>query len=665
MKLFLSLSMAFGLIALSQQSVDGQSLKDTLRIKTVEIIGRKKADKFEQQRSEVDSIALSKSRTVRLSELLSQNTPLFIKEYGRGAMATASFRGTAPSHTKVSWNGLELNSPMLGMVDFSLIPVYFTEEVKLLHGSSSLTESAGALGGTILLDNSANWSNTFSGKLLSGYGSYGTLDEFVQINLGNRKFQSKSAFFYNASQNDFPFINKLNATLDPVTGNYSYSPARNKNGDYKNYGFLQELYLQTGINQNFSLKTWLQHNERSIPQLLTNESNESANINRQTENALRSVAEYKKFGPKYKWTLYSAINVQNSVYRLENKVSGAPDQLVMDSNAKILSFANKLSYRHQFDASFFIETGAEVVFQSVNSENRLSLAPNSGYDKNRFENSLYATLEKQFGLRWNAVFLLRESWIDLVHKDLLPLLRINFRPYPGKSFHISGSLAQNSHQPTLNDLYFIPGGNPTLKPEKGLFADLGASYDFSVSADQFHIGLSSFASQVRDWIIWLPTYQGYWEPANMDQVKSRGLEANVVWKGSFRGIRYGLRGNYAYTATTNQSIGSSAFGKQLPYIPVHSANLNFNLAFAGYELDWMWNYYSKRFTTTANSEDTASDYIYPYIMNNFQLSKLMYMNNNILTVEIKILNIFNEDYRTVLQRPMPGRNYQLVVRYDF
>ena len=396
MKLIIFLPVAIWLLIPIHQLVYGQSLKDTLRIKTVEIIGRKKADTFGQQRSEVDSMVLAKSSTVRLSELLSQNTPLFIKEYGRGAMATASFRGTAPSHTKVSWNGLELNSPMLGMVDLSLIPVYFTEEVKLLHGSASLTESAGALGGTILLDNRANWNNTFSGKLLSGYGSYGTLDEFVQINLGNRKFQSKSAFFYNASQNDFPFINKLNATLDPVTGNYSYSPARNKNGDYKNYGFLQELYLQTGINQNFSLKTWLQHNERSIPQLLTNESNESANINRQTENALRSVAEYKKFGPKYKWTLYSAINVQNSVYRLENKVSGAPDQLVMDSNAKILSFANKLSYRHQFDASFFIETGAEVVFQSVNSENRLSLAPNSGYDKNRFENSLYATLEKQF-----------------------------------------------------------------------------------------------------------------------------------------------------------------------------------------------------------------------------------------------------------------------------
>ena len=95
-----------------------QNLKDTLNLKTVVVVGKRKQKNFNETRTEIDSIALSNSSTVRLSELLSQNTPIFIKDYGRGAMATASFRGTAPSHTKITWNGLELNSPMLGIVDF-------------------------------------------------------------------------------------------------------------------------------------------------------------------------------------------------------------------------------------------------------------------------------------------------------------------------------------------------------------------------------------------------------------------------------------------------------------------------------------------------------------------------------------------------------------------
>ena len=114
MKFFFYLTGIFWLIIQSIAPVSAQSLTDTLRIKEVQIVGSKVYKKFNETRSEIDSAALAKSSTVRLSELLSQNTPIFIKEYGRGAMATASFRGTAPSHTKVSWNGLDLNSPMLG-----------------------------------------------------------------------------------------------------------------------------------------------------------------------------------------------------------------------------------------------------------------------------------------------------------------------------------------------------------------------------------------------------------------------------------------------------------------------------------------------------------------------------------------------------------------------
>ena len=361
-----------------------QSLKDTLLLQPIQIYGSRTTKKFNETRSEIDSIALAKSSTVRLSELLSQNTPVYIKEYGRGAMATASFRGTAPSHTKVTWNGIDLNSPMLGMVDFSLIPVYFTEEVKLLHGSSSLSR---VRRGHWVVPSSwrtrANWNNTLSGKLLSSYGSYQTFDEYVQVNLGNRKIQSKSALFYNVSQNDFQYLNKLNATLDPLSGNYLYPTERNKNADYLNYGFLQELYWKAGPQNTLSLKTWLQHNERSIPQLLTNESNESANINRQSENALRSVAEWRHFGTQSRLSILSAINLQNSSYKLKNKVSGASDQTVIDTDAKILSFFNKISYRYQFNESLSFTTGLDANLYKVVSESNLPSIQTSGYNKTR------------------------------------------------------------------------------------------------------------------------------------------------------------------------------------------------------------------------------------------------------------------------------------------
>ncbi len=665
MKLFYLLPFIIWIIVISENPGKAQSLQDTIKLESVLISGKRIFKNFNETRSEIDSLALAKSGTVRLSELLSQNTPIYIKAYGRGAMATASFRGTAPSHTRVTWNGLELNSPMLGMVDFSLIPVYFTDEVKLLHGSSSLSESSGALGGTILLENTPNWNNNLSGKLLSGFGNYRTFDEYLQINAGNRKIQSKSSVFYNYSANDFTFTNKLNASLDPITGSYIYPVEKNRNAGYENYGFLQEFYLQVSSNQTFSLKTWLQHNDRSIPTLLTNESDLSSNINRQKEDALRSVAEWRRFGTQSRISVLSAINLQNSAYRLENRVSGALSQVVTDANANIFSFINKLGYRYQFSRFLTGVTGADANYYHVLSENHLPSSQINGYNKNRIENSFFAELETNINPNWDAVLLFREELISLKHQALLPLFRISYQPNPAASLKMTASIAGNSHPPTLNDLYYFPGGNPDLKAENSMQSELGALNEFTFGKTHMHTGISLFHSSVKNWIIWLPTFQGYWEPTNIDRVVSNGIEANAALNGEFRTVRYDLRGNYAFTGTVNQTENSPAFGKQLPYIPKHSANLNIHLAWTRFSFDWMWNYYSKRFTTTANNEATISDYLYPYFMNNIQLGITFPVGTNKISAECKVLNVFNESYRTVLQRPMPGRNYQFVLRYDF
>jgi iron complex outermembrane receptor protein len=554
---------------------------------------------------------------------------------------------------------------MLGMVDFSMIPVYFTDEVKLLHGSASLSESSGALGGVIQLENIPNWNNTLSGKLFSGIGSYNTFDEYLQFNTGNRKIQSKSSFFHNSSSNDFQFVNKLNAAIDPVSGNYIYSIDRNRNADYRNYGFLQEFYLHVRPNQTISLKSWLQHNERSIPQLLTNESNSSSNLNRQYENSFRSVAEWKRFGNASRFSWKMALNLQNTAYKAENSVSGASNQIVVNSDAKILSIINKLDYRYQLSKELSLAAGMEADFHKILSNNLLLHSGINIFDKSRKENSFFAEMDAKLNPNWHALVLLREYIIDLKHSAFIPMARLSYLPDPDKTLILYGAIARNDHPPTLNDLYYVPGGNPNLKSENGIQADLGLSNDFSIENQMIHAGISLFRSTVNNWIIWLPTFQGYWEPTNVEKVVSNGIEANAKWSGQAKAIRYELKLNYAFTSTTNRSEGSPVFGKQLPYIPKNSANLNLHLSYSGAYLDWMWNYYSKRYTTTSNSEDTISDYLYSYFMNNVQIGKSFAVGGNKLTAECKVLNIFNEDYRTVLQRPMPGRNYQFVLYYDF
>lgn len=186
------------ILLVSSLNIYSNNLPDTLQIRTVVVTADKIVKEDAGKTSmRIDSVSMMKALTANLSELISQNTPVFVKEYGRGAMATASFRGTAPSHTQVSWNGIDLSSPMLGMVDFSTIPVYFTDNISLLYGPASLSEKSGALGGTVKLQNNADWQNHLSGRILTGIGSYGTWDEFLRINLGNKKLQFQSRAYFN------------------------------------------------------------------------------------------------------------------------------------------------------------------------------------------------------------------------------------------------------------------------------------------------------------------------------------------------------------------------------------------------------------------------------------------------------------------------------------
>jgi iron complex outermembrane receptor protein len=64
-----------------------------------------------------------------MAEVLQENTPVFIRNYGSGGLATASFRGSNAYHTPVIWNGINIQNPMNGqMVAFgAVVPwlVYF------------------------------------------------------------------------------------------------------------------------------------------------------------------------------------------------------------------------------------------------------------------------------------------------------------------------------------------------------------------------------------------------------------------------------------------------------------------------------------------------------------------------------------------------------------
>lgn len=620
-----------------------------------------KKEKAGMKETKVDSIVLLDKANLSLSELLSENTTVFIKSHGRGALATASFRGTAASHTQVSWNGININSPMAGMVDFSLIPVYIIDDMNLKHGTASIADQSGGLGGSINISNRVDWNKKLNIKYMQGVGSYSTYDEFLQIGGGNKKVQVKTRLYHNFSENNYTYQNRGIANIDPTTGAVSNPKDTNSHADFTKYGLLQEVYYRPTSKNVVSAKYWGQWADRTIPRATSYEGPDNSNLNDQTDNDHKAVVDWNYYGEQSKFVLKSGYSQKQLSYTLKNYVPGIGLIPAIFSESKQQSTLNSAAYSFNFNNNLSIESSLDFNYHDVASRDSVK---KTGYEQQRKELSGFLAVRTSFFDRLNLNFMFRQDWIDNSFVPFVPFFGFDYRVFKEVDFLFKGNIARNYHQPSLNDLYWQPGGNPDLLPEEGISSEVGLEYQKVLGTHLLKSEITAYRSDIDNWIIWIPSYKGYWEPRNIKRVLSQGIEYSLSLKGKINQVNYRINGNYAFTSSINYGDplvwGDESYGKQLAYVPLHSGNVVLNLSYKGYSMTYQHNSYSERFTTSSN-DVSRRDWLYPYFMNDIALGKELQIKKVKLSAELKIYNLFDETYHSILYRPMPGRNYMLLI----
>lgn len=607
----------------------------------------------------IDSMVIRNKLNLSLSELLSENTSVHIKNHGRGALATASFRGTASSHTQVNWNGININSPMLGMVDFSLIPVYIIDDITLKHGGASVANQSGGLGGSINIFNRADWTSTRQVSYMQGVGSFSTWDQFLMLGMGNSRFQWRSRMYYNYSANDYTFVNRTIAHIE--NGQITHPLDTNRHAGFSRYGTLQELYWQPSSSQLFSVKWWGQWAERGIPRVISFEGAENANISKQYNQDHKAVAQWQWYGETDKLTLRTGYASRKLDFSLTNQVSGIEPIAAVYSESIQHSFLQHVGYRKQFFSWLTLESSFNMDYHRVQTHDSVT---NIGFDTTREDASLLLALRSQVNTRILLNLMIRQEYATNQFSPVIPFLGIDFLLNDTQPWVLKANITRNYRHPSLNDLYWVPGGNPDLKPEEGFSLEAGTENILDLGRVTLQTELTFFRSDINDWILWLPSIKGYWEPKNIRRVLSRGLETHAKFSGDAGSLHYRIMGTYTYTRAINYGDpmvwGDASYGKQLVFIPVHSGNALINLQYRQISLTWQHNSYGERFTTSSN-ELNRRNWLYPYYMNDLSLAKKWKFNQWGLQAELRVNNIFNETYHTILHRPMPGRNYMFSV----
>ena len=665
------------LVAGAGMAATGQSSERMKSLREVVIWGNRPMKDIGVQKTEFDSLALKETVALSMADVLTFNSSVFVKSYGRATLSTVAFRGTSPSHTQVTWNGMRINNPMLGMTDFSTIPSYFIDKASLLHGTSSVNETGGGLGGLVKLATVADVDSGLHLQYVQGIGSFKTFDEFARITYGSRRWSVSTRVVYSSSPNDYRYVNrdkKVNIYDDDKNIIGQYHPTeRNRSGSYKDFHALQEVSYRISQRDRLGLNLWYVNSNRELPMLTTDYGEERDFENRQREQTLRAVVNWDHNHRKWKLGLRGGYIHTWMAYDYKREVAEGNMASMTRSRSRVNTFYGQAEGEFSPAEKWFFTAGVSAHQHFVRSQDRNIILQDGdkaivGYDQGRIELSASASAKWQPLERLGVSAVVRQEMFGDRVAPVIPALFVDGLVSRRGNVMLKSSVSRNHKFPTLNDLYFLPGGNPDLKNESGWTYDAGASFDigwsrpFPVSAGG---SVTWFDSRIDDWIIWLPTTKGFFSPRNVKRVHAYGIEGrlNVAFE-PIKDWVFDVNGSYSWTPSINvgekMSPADRSVGKQLPYVPRHSASLTGRLTWRSWSFLYKWAYYSERYTMSSN-DYTITGHLPQYFMSNVSLEKKLTLKVADLQLKLAVNNLFDEDYLSVLSRPMPGINFEFFI----
>ena len=647
----------------------------TVAIREITVVGHRPMKEIGVQQTKLDSVALKENIALSMADVLTFNSSIFVKSYGRATLSTVAFRGTSPSHTQVTWNGMKINNPMLGMTDFSMIPSYFIDDASLLHGTSSVSETGGGLGGAVKLMSRPAENRGFGVQYIQGIGSFKTFDEFLRLTYGDDHWQISTRAVYSSSPNDYKYRNhdkKENIYDDDmnIIGQY-YPVERNRSGSYKDLHILQEVYYNTRKGDRFGLNAWYINSNRELPMLTVDHGAATDFDNRQRENTFRGVLSWDHLRSNWKVAAKGGYIYTWMAYDYSRDLGNGTMAQMTRSRSKINTLYGQVDGEYYIGRKWLFTANLSAHQHFVESRDKSVLLQQGGtgivgYRQARIELSGAVSAKWRPVDRFGMSVVLREDMFGVKWTPIIPALFIDGVLSKRGNIVAKASLSRNYRVPTLNDLYFLPGGNPDLKSESGWTYDAGVSFAVGKSGVYSLSGSANwFESFIKDWIIWLPTTKGFFSPDNIKDVHAYGVELKAdLTVNLAKEWQLGLDGTLSWTPSINngepRTPADQSVGKQLPYVPEYSSSVNGRLSWRRWSFMYKWCYYSERYTMSSN-DVSLSGKLPKYFMSNISLERTIDMRWAEWSLKGVINNLFNEEYISVLSRPMPGINFEIFI----
>lgn len=603
--------------------------QDTVSLKTVEIrTNKEELGQIGKKIEPIDSLAKDQNRLNSIGDLLTMNSGIFIKNYGPGAIATTAFRGGNASQTAVLWNGFNIQNAMLGQSDLALMPSILFETIDVEYGGSSSLWGSGAVAGSIHLGNKHLFKQGIKTSTHLNRGSFGQMGAATSFLISKERFISSTKLYLNNSVNNFTYRD---------TSDKEKPFKQQKSGEYSFIGFMQELKFLIKTTQILTVNAWLNSNKRHLPGYNLQEQTKTY----QKDDAIRLTGNWIYTKTKFKSALKAGF-FKDAIYYDDSLTSVSSKS---KSNVIIAENENYWEWNKNNQLNF----GVNYTSSKANSNN---------YINEKTISKTSVLVGNKFSLIKNKLIAYTAARIEFLSVGALPLTgnaSINYKPI--EEIALMFSAAKVYRQPTLNELYWLPGGNVRLKPEQGYTLEGSVNCRKQIKKMTYFMSASIYSREINDWILWISGSGSNPSPINLQKVWSRGTE--TTWKINYNEKKWKAASGIITTYVLSTVKGTdrdndNTLGRQLIYTPRYQVNANFSLTFQKINLTYYYQYVGYRYTNSDNSE-----WINPYHISSLRFNNSFTSGNTKVVLFVSCNNLLNANYSSIAGRPMPLRNFEL------
>jgi iron complex outermembrane receptor protein len=552
-----------------------------------------------------------------LSDKLRWQNAIDVRANAPGTLATLSIRGAGAARTPVFWNGINLQSPMNGVVDAALLPVWPEDDVSLQFGGQSAAQSSGAMGGSVYITQGVKPAETgWLGETWLEAGSFGYQNARAGITFSDEQYCGQIRGSFRRADYDFFYPAK---GLDGKT--YQVRQVNNalESGDL-------QVFNQVKIKEKSHFKSayWLQNTFRQIPPATTEAPKQSW----QRDRSNRALASWENAPSRRTlWTTRLAWLDDFLAFHLSGDTDTSRSRQLLLFSDLSGSTGSRLSWR----------TGVQAIRQWAQADGYADSV--RWFEQTRLAGYGMAEWRRK---KWRFSLLLRQEWAE---NQAAPFTwSAGGVMKAGRGGEIRFHASRNFNLPTFNDRFWQALGNPDLRPEKGWSADIG----WLKKTKRYNFELALFQLLLDDWILWQPDSSGLFRPDNLRKVWSRGLELNAGYAFHTGHWHWQASARAQCSATTLVAVyggTSRLIGSQLPYTPRFSGGLHLSLRRGLFSAS-----YAQQFTGTRL--DNNAQVLAGFNTGHFFAACELWKGRLLLNVRIE--NIWNTRYEIIRHRPMPG-----------